>query len=81
MSVGVGRHPKYTFWQPCCRNLATLMVLHFLMYFIGFLNLKNIDLGRKIMFLSQLGGKLCMSVSAGTKNTHSGNPVVENWQP
>ena len=29
MSVGVGRHPKYTFWQPCCSNLATLMVLHF----------------------------------------------------
>ena len=30
---------------------------------IGFLALKNMDLGQKIMFLSQLGGKLCPNVS------------------
>ena len=29
MFVGVSRHAKYPFWQPCCRNLAALMVLHF----------------------------------------------------
>ena len=81
MSVGVGRHQKYAFWQPCCRKLATVMVLHFLMYFIGFLNLKNIDLGRRTMFLPQLGGKLCMLVLADTQNIHSGNLVVEIWQP
>ena len=33
MYVGVGRHQKYAFWQPCCRKLATLMVLHFPKYF------------------------------------------------
>ena len=26
---GVSRYTKYAFWQPCCRNMPTLMVLHF----------------------------------------------------
>ena len=64
MSVGVGRHPKYTFWQPCCRNLATLTVLHFPKYSIRLLTMKNIDIGLKNHVSTAIRRKV-MSIGVG----------------
>ena len=72
---------KLAIWQPCRTNMATMMVVRFSKLFHVIPHPQKMGLGGKIMFLSQLGGKLCTKVIQYGENWKSGNPVVQVWQP
>ena len=74
---GVGQYPKYAFWQPCCRNLPILIVLHFPRSFHWIPRPGKHGSRAKNHFSKSSGRKVMFD----TQNTHSGNPGVEIWQP